>query len=57
MTTIPYTVSIKPLTNLSQNIQISLGAAADPERAVVMCRYETASQTIFSNSLIISVLQ
>jgi len=39
-----------PLTKPHWNIKICLGSATDPE-AVVMFKYETASQTIFSTTL------
>lgn len=47
----------KHLTKSHQNIQICVGAADEPETAVVIDKYETASQTVFAHCIVISVLQ
>jgi len=43
-------VSIKTLTKSQRNIQIGVCAADDPERAIIMYRYETTLQTVFSTT-------
>lgn len=43
--------SIKPLKSMITEIQNCIGAATDPERAVVKHKYETASQTFCLTSI------